>query len=35
MDFLFNNEIIIRSRQRFKSDHHNVCTEQVNEICEN
>ena len=32
MDSLFNNEIIIRSQQRFKSNHHNVCTEEVNKI---
>ena len=32
MDSLFNNEIIIRSQQRFKSNHHNVCTKEVNMI---
>ena len=32
MDSLFNNEVIIRSQQRFKSNHHNVCTEEVNKI---
>ena len=32
MDSLFNNVIIIRSQQRFKSNHHNVCTEEVNKI---
>ena len=29
--FLFKDEVIIRSQQRFKSDHHRVCTE-VNNI---
>ena len=29
---LLNNKIILQSKQRFKSDHHNVCTEQINEI---
>ena len=32
MDSLFNSEIIIRSQQIFKSNHHNVCTEEVNKI---
>ena len=32
MDSLFNNQIIIRSQQRFKSNHHNVCTEEVNKV---
>ena len=31
-DCLFNNKIIIKSQQRFRSDHHNVCTEEVNKI---
>ena len=31
-DALFNDEIIIRSQQRFRSDHHKVCTEEVNKI---
>ena len=31
-DCLFNNEIILRSQQRFKSDHHEVYTEKVNKI---
>ena len=31
-DSLFNNEIVIRLQQRFKSNHHNVCTEEVNKI---
>ena len=29
---LFNNETIMRSQLRFKSDHHNVYTEEVNKI---
>ena len=29
---LFNNKIILRSQQRFKSDHYNVYTEQTNKI---
>ena len=29
-DSLFNNETIMRSQQRFKSDHHNVYIEEVN-----
>ena len=31
-DSLFNNETIIRSQLRFKSDRHNVYTEEVNKI---
>ena len=31
-DSLFNNKTILRSQQRFKSDHHNVYTEEVNKI---
>ena len=31
-DSLFNNEIILKSQQRFKSDHHRVYTEEVNKI---
>ena len=27
-----NDEIILKSQQRFKSDHHNVYTEQINKI---
>ena len=34
-DSLFNNKTILRSRQRFKSDHHNVYTEKVNKIALN
>ena len=32
---LFNNKIIMRSQQRFKSDHHNVYTEEINKIALN
>ena len=31
-DSLFNTKIILKSRQRFKSDHHKVYTEEVNNI---
>ena len=31
-DPLFNDEVIIRSQQRFRSDHHKVYTEEVNKI---
>ena len=31
-DSLFNNEIILKSQQRFKSDHHKVYKEEVNKI---
>ena len=31
-DCLFNNAIILKSQQRFKSDHHEVYTEEVNKI---
>ena len=31
-DSLFNNEIILKSQQRFRSDHHRVYTEEVNKI---
>ena len=31
-DRLFNNNIILKSQQRFKSDHHKVYTEEVNKI---
>ena len=33
-DCLFNNKIILKSQQRFKSDHHNVYTEQINKIAQ-
>ena len=32
MDSLFNDKIILKSQQRFKSDHHMVHTEEVNKI---
>ena len=28
-DCLFNDKILLKSQQRFKSDYHNVCTEQI------
>ena len=31
-DSLFNDEVMIRSQQRFRSDHHRVYTEEVNKI---
>ena len=31
-DFLFNDEIISKSQQRFKNDHHKVYTEEINKI---
>ena len=31
-DCLLNNKIILKSQQRFKSDHHNVYTEQISKI---
>ena len=31
-DFLLNNEIILKSQQRFKSDAHNVYNEEINKI---
>ena len=31
-DCLFNHKIILKSQQRFKSDYHNVYTEQINKI---
>ena len=34
-DSLFNNEIIMRSQLRFKSDHHNIYTEEINKIALN
>ena len=30
--YLFNDKIILKSQQRFKSDRHNVYTEQINKI---
>ena len=32
MDSLFNDEVIIKSQQRFRSDHHRAYTEEVNKI---
>ena len=29
---MFNNKIILKLQQRFKSDHHNVYTEEINKI---
>ena len=34
-DSLFNNKIMMQSQLRFKSDHHNVFTEEVNKIALN
>ena len=34
-DSLFNNRSILKSQLRFKSDHHNVYTEEVNKIALN
>ena len=34
-DSLFNNKTILKSQVRFKSDHHNVYTEEVNKIALN
>ena len=31
-DSLFNDKIILKSQQRFKSDHHKVYTKEVNKI---
>ena len=31
-DSLFNNVVVIKSQHRFRSDHHNVSTEEVNKI---
>ena len=31
-DCLFNNKNILKSQQRFKSNHHNVYTEEINKI---
>ena len=31
-DSLFNNKIILKSQKKFKSDHHEVNTEEVNKI---
>ena len=29
---MFNDKIILKSQQRFKSDYHNTCTEQTNKM---
>ena len=34
-DCLFNNEILLKTQQRFKSDPHEVYTEEVNKIALN
>ena len=34
-DCLFNDKMILQSKQRFNSDCHNVCTEQMNKIALN
>ena len=31
-DYLFNNKTVYRSQQRFKSNHHQVYTEEANKI---
>ena len=31
-DALFNDEVLIKSQQRFRSDNHKVCTEEINKI---
>ena len=31
-DCLFNDKTILKSQQRFKSDHHDVYTEQINKM---
>ena len=31
-DCLFNDKTMLKLQQRFKSDYHNVCTEQINKI---
>ena len=32
MDSLFNDDVIVKSQQRFRSDHHKVYTEEVKKI---
>ena len=34
-DCLFNNKVILKSQQRFKSDYYNVYTEQIDKIALN
>ena len=31
-DSLFNDKTVVKLQQRFRSDHHEVCTEEVNKI---
>ena len=31
-DYVFNDKIILKSQKRFKSDYHNVYTDQINKI---
>ena len=31
-DCLFNGEVILKSQQRFNSDHHKLYTEEVNKV---
>ena len=31
-DCLFKNKVVLKSQQRFKSDHHKVYTEEINKI---
>ena len=31
-DDLFNDEVLIKSQQRVRSDHHKVCTEEIHKI---
>ena len=33
-DCLLNDKIILKSQQRFKSDHHNFYTEEINKIAQ-
>ena len=32
MDSLFNDEVLVKSQQRFRSDHNRIYTEEVNRI---
>ena len=34
-DCLFNDKIILKSQQIFKSDYHNICAEEINKIALN
>ena len=34
-DYLCNNQIILKSQQRFKSEHHDVYTVEINKIAQN